>query len=338
MNLCSANGLHALMGLKGVGAKRAEKLAEHYGSWDELASAGPEELARVVGAGVAKNLTPEAFRAGPVLYQAPDGMSLLSRYDQGWPAGLLGIPDPPALLWSVGTLPSGPLLTVVGTREPTVYGSGATKMIARAAAGQGIGIVSGLARGVDSLAHEACLDAGQPTWAVVGQGLATLVEGARADLSRRIVAEGGGLLAEVAPGTPSEPYQLIRRNRLLSALPGAVVIAESSVPGEGPDRVPAGTMHTARYATAQGRPLVVVCPQGEWAAQDKATGNLALIDPGGCPADAVHATHKDDIARCESRRPYADLVLRGKDDLPGLWELFRSRPAAALTGWVDPFS
>jgi hypothetical protein len=78
-------------------------------------------------------------------------------------------------------------------------------------------------------------------------------------------------------------------------------------------------MHTARYAVAQGRPLAVARPSGKWAEEQRSSGNLVLTDPAGCAPEHVYATDKTDISRCADRQPYADVVLRSRDDLPLLW-------------------
>ena len=317
------------MSLPGIGAKRALALADHFITWDRLASAAAWEHRQVVGA-VAKNLTPEALAVPPPLPDLPEGVRLLSMFDNEWHPGLHGIPDPPALLWVKGAPAPARMLAIVGTRTPTLYGETVARMTATGAAEQGISIVSGLALGIDSLAHRTCMEAGQPTWAIIGQGLATLNEGERADLSRDILAAGGGLIAEVPPGEPSAPHHLVRRNRLQSAMSLAVVIAQSGLPGRGK---PAGTMHTARYAVTQGRPLVAGRPTGAWATETESAGNLALTDPAGCPPEAVHASDKTDIIRCMDRLPYADLTLHTRTDLPALWDLIgvTNKPS------TDPF-
>jgi DNA processing protein len=234
------------MQFKGIGSKRALAIADHFGTWDRFAGAAAWEHKQVLGA-AAKGITPDLLAAGPAGPVLPDGVRMLCQFDAEWPARLTRIPDPPALLWVVGApLPDGGV-AIVGTRQPTEYGTMVARMVAAGAADRALPTVSGLALGVDTIAHEACMDAGVPTWAVLGQGVDTLHEGERADLARRIVAAGGGLVAEVPPGTATEPHQLIRRNRLQSALADAVVVAQSGVPGPG---YPAGTMHTARYAVA----------------------------------------------------------------------------------------
>lgn len=213
--------------------------------------------------------------------------------------------------------PDQPLITVVGTRHPTRFGAMAAHTIAYEAAKQGIPTISGLAAGVDTTAHLACLQAGQPTWAVLGQGITTLPPGRRRQLADQIVACGGGLLSEVPPDTPCTPRLLVRRNRILAGLSEATVITQTGLPSP---RTPAGTLHTARYAIEQGRLLAVAHPAGRYATEPESAGNLALTDPHGCDPAVLHATTPPLVAMIRTRRPVADLVLTGTDTLRQLWQ------------------
>jgi DNA protecting protein DprA len=147
------------------------------------------------------------------------------------------------------------LVAVVGTREPTAFGLSATHALTGALADGGWGIVSGLAPGIDTIAHRVALERRVPTIAVIGGGLDHIHPPANGPLARRIVEEGGALISEQPDGERAQPRHLIARDRLQSALSLAVLIAQSDLRS--------GTMHTARFAAAQGRPLFCVVPDDE---------------------------------------------------------------------------
>lgn len=336
-DLTSGQGVAALLSLPGVGAKRALLLADAFGTWEALTAAGAEEIAAVIGNAAGHNLhgTIPPYAPDPDL---PDGVRIISIREPDYPAILATIPDPPPLLWVAGTLPdpNRPALAVVGTRHPTGYGQAVTTMTAAGAIEHGIQIISGLALGVDSLAHQAAVDAAQPTWAILGQGVDTLgAHGARTELAQQILLGGGGLIAEVPCGTPVAGHQLTRRNRLQSGLSDATVIAQSGIAT--PDQ-PAGTMHTARYAIQQHRLLVVARPSGTWASEDRSAGNLALTDPTGMDPALVYATGQT-AETIAARRPVADVTIHGRDDLPGLYQAVRERydaRGATVSGSPEP--
>jgi len=119
-----------------------------------------------------------------------------------------------------------------------------------------------------------------------------------------LIEAGGGILAEVAPGTPVRAQSLVARDRLQSGLSVAVVVVQTDLAS--------GTMHTVRFTVVQGRLLAAVRPptgERRWA------GNAALCSPEGCPPEAVHAGGAA-AAAVAARRPLADLVLDGSDLSP----------------------
>ncbi len=143
-----------------------------------------------------------------------------------------------------------PRVAIVGSRKVTAYGRSVTEKLASELAAQGIVIVSGLALGVDSIAHKAALDAGGITVAVLPSSLSAIYPSAHRQLAKRIVNEGGALISEYPDGTESFKQNFIERNRLVSGLSDAVLITEAA---QG-----SGTLHTARFAKQQGRPVLAV--------------------------------------------------------------------------------
>ncbi|MFA6030615.1 MAG: DNA-processing protein DprA [Elusimicrobiota bacterium] len=176
---------------------------------------------------------------------------LLRLEDPGYPEVLREVADAPSLLHVRGVLPpSAGAVAIVGSRKATPYGRRMARRLAEGCARAGVPVVSGLARGVDTEAHLAALDAGGTTWAVLGCGLDVAYPPENAALAERIVRSGGALLSEFPPGTPPLAAHFPRRNRIISALACAVVVVEGDLRS--------GSLITARIALAQGREVFAV--------------------------------------------------------------------------------
>ena len=161
------------------------------------------------------------------------------------------IDNPATSLWYVGTIPKPrPTIAVVGSRKPTSYGRAVSAQLVNELARHDVIIVSGLAIGHDSLAHQACLDAGGTTVAVIGNGLDNIYPRRNQQLAERIIQHGGAIISEYEPGTPVYPSHFLECNRLISALADVVVVIEA---GER-----SGTLNTASHALAQGKEVMAV--------------------------------------------------------------------------------
>lgn len=176
------------------------------------------------------------------------GVHCLSILDPEFPQRLRGLPDPPLSLYIRGSLPLGQCAAVVGTREISPEGTEATADVVRALACERIGVVSGLARGTDTVAHEAALSVGTPTFAVLPGGPKDIIPRENAGLADR-VAESGGIICEVTDLRPVHKGRFIQRNRITSAVADFVVAMESGIEG--------GTTHQVKFALEQRRPVFV---------------------------------------------------------------------------------
>jgi len=167
---------------------------------------------------------------------------------------LLETPQPPKELWYQGKLPSPELklLAVVGSRQYTTYGQQVIEHLFSGLAGFPIGIISGLALGIDRLAHEAALKNNLYTLAVPGSGLdeSVLYPASHKSLAKKILESGGGLLSELSPQTPAAPWTFPQRNRIMAGLAQATLLIEA---GE-----KSGTLITARLAVDYNRELLAV--------------------------------------------------------------------------------
>lgn len=198
------------------------------------------------------------------------------------PSSLRAIPSAPKKLYISGDITQVeklPLLAVVGSRKVSQYGRQVTSALVREVAGKGVGIVSGLALGVDGLAHAAALEMNGYTVAVMPCGLDEIYPKTHYHLGKQILQQGGALISEYPEGTPPLRQHFIERNRLVSGLADAVLITEAAEKS--------GTLHTANFALDQGKTVLVV-PGNITSELSRGTNNLIK-------AGALPVTGADDI-------------------------------------------
>ena len=205
------------------------------------------------------------------------------RHDSGYPASLADHDaQAPAALFgrgpldAVASLDPGASVTVVGARRATAYGMGVAEELARMLARAGMVIVSGLANGIDARAHAGALEGGGVTLAVLGGGADVPYPRRQARLYDRILAQGGVVLSELPPGTPSFRWSFPARNRIMAALAGMTVVVEAA------ER--SGSLITAGMALDLGRTVgAVPGPVNAW----MSTGtNQLLVDGASLIRDA----------------------------------------------------
>lgn len=173
--------------------------------------------------------------------------------DQRYPYLLRNIYDPPALFYITGNFPDfnlHPPIAVVGSRKPTDYGRNMAYELAASLAGAGFTIISGLAYGIDSIAHKACLEKGGITIAVMGNGPGQIYPNAHKKLAENMVEGGGAVITEFEEGMPALPQNFPRRNRIISGMSLGVIVVEAAIDS--------GTLITARLAMEQGREVFAV--------------------------------------------------------------------------------
>jgi DNA processing protein len=181
-------------------------------------------------------------------------------------------------IFALGALPTDNdvCVAIVGTRRMSTYGEQVTYRLAYDLARAGVTIVSGLALGVDSVAHRAALDAGGRTIAVLGGSLDHIYPSNHRGLAIAILETGGALLSEYPPGTPTQRWFFAERNRIIAALSQVVIITESAAKG--------GSLLTAHYATQMGTTVMAV--PGDITAERSAGTNM-LIRSGAVAALSV---------------------------------------------------
>jgi DNA processing protein len=183
------------------------------------------------------------------------------------------IPKPPKNMFFVGSTPDErrPTVAIVGTRKPTPYGKEVTHTLAYDLAKQGVVIVSGLALGVDAIAHRAALDAGGTTIAVLANSVDHIYPRSHQGLADQIIQSGGAVISEYEPPTEPRNYLFLARNRIISGLSDAVIITEAALRS--------GTLSTATRALEQGREVFVV------------PGNITSPLSAGCNALLKQGAH-----------------------------------------------
>jgi DNA processing protein len=177
---------------------------------------------------------------------------LLTYADEDYPQRLREIFDPPPVLWVLGdvSLLSRPAIAIVGTRQPTPYGTGMAEILARDLATRRMVILSGMARGIDTAAHRGALAANGKTVAVWGTGVDVIYPKENKSLAENILSSGGAIISEYQLGTFPAPQNFPKRNRILSGMSVGVLVVEA---GEN-----SGTRVTARCALEQDRDVYAV--------------------------------------------------------------------------------
>jgi len=306
----------ALHSIAGVGAATCRRLFEAFGTGGAVFRGPPEHLARA-------GLRPEVIReiggfrrwaeVDEELRRAGDlGADLVSIEEAHYPVALRFIHDPPPVLYVRGRIERADVesIAIVGSRSASPYGLESAERLAGGLAACGVTVVSGLAIGIDAAAHRGALAAGGRTIAVLGCGIDQVYPPRHRSLALE-VAEAGALVSELRIGTPPEPHQFPRRNRIVAGLSLGVVVVEAS------DR--SGSLITARQALEQGRDVLAV--PGE-IGLERTRGSNRLIRQGATLVESA-----TDVL--ESALPWR-LPTPPRDGIPGREEL--SADAARLLG------
>ncbi|NIS81421.1 MAG: DNA-protecting protein DprA [Anaerolineales bacterium] len=281
----------------GIGPTRLKTLLDAFGDAEAAWNASADEL-RAVGLGSKVIEALEQVRSQVDLDRAIKriqsmGFGITTWECEDYPLRLLEIAAPPPLLYVWGELQPADrwAVAIVGTRRATAYGEAVAREVAAALAVSGVTIVSGLARGIDSVAHQAALEAGGRTIAVLGSGLDRIYPPEHRRLAERI-ADRGVVLSDYPLGTSPEPKNFPPRNRIISGLSLLVVVVEA---GES-----SGALITADFAAEQGRDVFAV-PGEIYRQSSKGVNRLiaAGAHPLLSPEDVLEALNLDLVARQE---------------------------------------
>ena len=199
----TANWLLGLMNQPGIGPNKAISIAKNFESLGSLSEADPLKLRKLLK-GTDLNLA----ELREVDSTPPDDIKVLSYFDPDYPAGLRDLPYPPPILWYRGTIPCAPSVAIVGTREPSSTGLKFARLAGEVSSQEGIAVVSGLALGIDTAAHEGSLSNLGVNIAVLACDVRNPTPKINGALAEQILANGGCLVAEVPPGTETEARNL----------------------------------------------------------------------------------------------------------------------------------
>ena len=243
--------------IEGIGPVRVKALCEALGSPEAVLGASADVLARVRGIGpkIAESLAEQAGRLDAASEEEKAGRvgaKLVTPLDEGYPEPLRNIYDPPLCLYVAGEWREGDAraLAVVGTRRMSKYGEAQTERLAGGIAKAGFTVVSGLARGVDTVAHRAALSAGGRTIAVLGGALDKLYPPENRELARAIAGGHGAVMSEYPMGRSPDRTTFPCRNRIVAGLSRGVIVTEAPTDS--------GAMNTASQALEQGRSVLAV--------------------------------------------------------------------------------
>jgi DNA processing protein len=246
----------ALSLTQGLGPSRIKKLIEQYGTAERVFQASLTEL-EATGM---RAVSAQSIVTGKSMELAQQecartveaGAKIISLSDPEYPSRLKEIYDPPVVLFVKGSVEvlAQPGIAMVGTRHPTPYGSGMAERLSTDLATRGLVIISGMARGIDTMSHRGAIAAKGKTVAVLGTGIDVMYPKENTRLAEQIVALGGALITEFPVGTPPTPQNFPIRNRIISGMSAGVLVVEAAEYS--------GTRITSRLALEQNRDVYAV--------------------------------------------------------------------------------
>lgn len=256
LNTPELRDLLALHLIEGLGPQRIGALLEHFGSAARVRRATQGELRSVPGIG--EQLASSMAEQLPLVREEPE-IERLQRAQvkvhglgqAGYPEGLKTIPAAPRLLFCKGEIrpEDERAVALVGTRRPDAYGKRIAQRLGEALAREGVTVVSGLARGIDGLAHEGAIAGGGRTLAVLAGGLSSIYPPEHKHLAER-VAQVGALISEATMNCEPARWRFPARNRIISGLSRVIVIVQAPADS--------GALITAEHAAEQGRTVMAV--------------------------------------------------------------------------------
>lgn len=263
----------ALIRVPHIGPIHAKLLLEHFGTASAIFKARTSQLEKIPGMGTVRAAAIRGFSA---FAEAEEEIDFIEKYkirplcfaDADYPQRLLQCCDAPSLLFYRGNadLNAPRIVAIIGTRNHSAYGQQVTEALIRELAGQDVVIVSGLAYGIDALAHRAALKYGLPTVGVLAHGLDIIYPSQHGQLARDMIKAGGGLLTEFTSRTNPDKHNFPARNRIVAGMSDATIVIETGMKG--------GSMITAELANGYHRDVFAYPGR---ATDDKSDGCNYLI-------------------------------------------------------------
>jgi DNA processing protein len=307
----------ALFTVPNVGPVRYISLVKHFGSPEKVLSASEKELAELpdIGPVTASSIRNQVFwdkTEEQVKLLEKNQIKIVTFKDENYPENLKSIYDPPPFLFLKGEIRKEDqnAVAIVGCRSASVYGKRITERIGRELAKNGITIVSGLARGIDSIAHLSALKENGRTLAVFGSGLDVIYPPENKKLAEEIVSNGA-IISEFFLGTKPEAPNFPRRNRIISGLSLGVVIVEAGTKS--------GALVTASCALEQNREVFAI--PGNLGSKNS-EGTNALIKQGAKLVTTVEDILEELKITTKGKRP--DSSAQTEKDISHLSEMERN--------------
>src|SRR5687768_1775490 len=247
----------ALTLVPNIGDVQAKILVQHFGEVSAIFKAKQSELEKIEGIGIIRAKSIKGFNDYHI---AEKELEFIEKFkiktffltDKDYPKRLLNCYDSPTLLFYKGSadLNASKIVAIVGTRTNTEYGKQFTEKLVKDLSEHNITIISGLAFGIDAMAHKAALKNGLPTVGVVGHGLNKIYPSDHSGLAKDMIKEGGGILSEFFSGTKPDKHNFPLRNRIVAGISDATVVVETDIKG--------GSMITGNLANAYNRDVFAV--------------------------------------------------------------------------------
>ena len=247
----------ALTLVPNIGDVQAKILIQHFGEVSAIFRAKASALEKIEGIGTVRAKSIKQFND---FHIAEKELEFIEKYkiktffltDKDYPKRLLNCYDSPTLLFYKGSadLNASKIVAIVGTRTNTEYGKQFTEKLVKDLSEQNITIISGLAFGIDAMAHKAALKHGLPTVGVVGHGLDKIYPSENSSLAKEMIKEEGGILSEFFSGTKPDKHNFPLRNRIVAGISDATVLVETNIKG--------GSMITGNLANAYNRDVFAV--------------------------------------------------------------------------------
>jgi DNA processing protein len=247
----------ALTLIPNIGDVQAKILIQHFGEASAIFKAKQFALEKIEGIGIVRAKSIKEFND---FHIAEKELEFIDKYniktffltDKDYPQRLLNCYDSPTLLFYKGTadLNASKIVAIVGTRTNTEYGKQFTEKLVKDLSEQNITIISGLAFGIDAMAHKAAIKNDLPTVGVVGHGLDKIYPSDHAGLAKEMIKNGGGILSEFFSGTKPDKHNFPLRNRIVAGVSDATILVETNIKG--------GSMITGNLANAYNRDVFAV--------------------------------------------------------------------------------
>ena len=247
----------ALTLVPNIGDVQAKILIQHFGEVSAIFKAKTSTLEKIEGIG---SVRAKSIKEFDDFHIAEKEQEFIEKYkiktffltDKDYPKRLLNCYDSPTLLFYKGTadLNASKIVAIVGTRTNTEYGKQFTEKLVKDLSEQNITIISGLAFGIDALAHISVLNNGLQTFGVVGHGLDKIYPSENSSLAKEMIKAEGGILSEFFSGTKPDKHNFPLRNRIVAGISDATVVVETNIKG--------GSMITGNLANAYNRDVFAV--------------------------------------------------------------------------------